>query len=397
MAQTWADYIKVDMEHAPFDIRALDQFMRGLVDGGPTRSGHRIPAVVAEVPAEGVSAEEIRANAWMFKQVLARGVTGINLCHAETPAAIKAFVEACRYPFHSRWCRLTHQARTTIASSDRAGLVGQARSSPRDGAGTATPARKTRPRYGACRSRSTCNTPTCGRSTRTAKLMLGVKIENRRALRNAERSAPVPGIGFAEWGSRDMAWSHGYAGYVDPPYPDDLEAVRVRVFTACTQAGLFFHNAVSRDDVVSRLQARGDDRQSPRRFGGRQDRARPYQAHHARSSRGHPHPLYMVERVRPGPYPSRKWLPAMCRVPPKVVPVVLHVVVGGEDSAHHPAPLPRDSPGPSRLASARITASADQVVPSSSLTISPIPKGGQRRSKTTTIRPSRSRSGHGAR
>ena len=71
MAQTWADYIKVDMEHAPFDVRALDQFMRGLVDGGPTKSGHRIPAVVAEVPAEGVSAEEIRANAWMFKQVLA--------------------------------------------------------------------------------------------------------------------------------------------------------------------------------------------------------------------------------------------------------------------------------------------------------------------------------------
>ena len=73
MAQTWADYIKVDMEHAPFDIRALDQFMRGLVDGGPTKSGHRIPAVVAEVPAEGVSAEEIRANAWMFKQVSGAG------------------------------------------------------------------------------------------------------------------------------------------------------------------------------------------------------------------------------------------------------------------------------------------------------------------------------------
>ena len=42
MAQTWADYIKVDMEHAPFDIKALDQFMRGLADGGPTRSGHRM-------------------------------------------------------------------------------------------------------------------------------------------------------------------------------------------------------------------------------------------------------------------------------------------------------------------------------------------------------------------
>ena len=153
MAQTWADYIKVDMEHAPFDIRALDQFMRGLVDGGPTKSGHRMPAVVAEVPAEGVSAEEIRANAWMFKQVLARGVTGINLCHAETPEAIKAFVEACRYPFH------------TVGVGDS---PGPGRASRRDGAGTAMPGRKTRPRFGACRSRSTCNAPTCGRSTRTA-------------------------------------------------------------------------------------------------------------------------------------------------------------------------------------------------------------------------------------
>lgn len=233
MAQTWADYIKVDMEHAPFDIRALDQFMRGLVDGGPTRSGHRIPAVVAEVPAEGVSAEEIRANAWMFKQVLARGVTGINLCHAETPAAIKAFVEACRYPFH------------TIGSGPvlAEGRRGHGNAGEEDAAAI----------WGLSVEEYLQRADVWPLNPH-GELMLGVKIENRRALRNAERSARVPGIGFAEWGSRDMAWSHGYAGYVDPPYPDDLEAVRVRVFTACTQAGLFFHNAVSRDDVVSRLQ-----------------------------------------------------------------------------------------------------------------------------------------------
>ena len=233
MAQTWADYIKVDMEHAPFDIRALDQFMRGLVDGGPTRSGHRIPAVVAEVPAEGVSAEEIRANAWMFKQVLARGVTGINLCHAETPAAIKAFVEACRYPFH------------TIGSGPvlAEGRRGHGNAGEEDAAAI----------WGLSVEEYLQRADVWPLNPH-GELMLGVKIENRRALRNAERSARVPGIGFAEWGSRDMAWSHGYAGYVDPPYPDDLETVRVRVFTACTQAGLFFHNAVSRDDVVSRLQ-----------------------------------------------------------------------------------------------------------------------------------------------
>ena len=41
MAHTWADYINYEMEHHPFDLTALAAFMRGLVDGGPTRSSHR--------------------------------------------------------------------------------------------------------------------------------------------------------------------------------------------------------------------------------------------------------------------------------------------------------------------------------------------------------------------
>ena len=45
-AQTWADYISYDMEHAPYDIRGLADYMRGLVAGGPARSGHRTPAVI---------------------------------------------------------------------------------------------------------------------------------------------------------------------------------------------------------------------------------------------------------------------------------------------------------------------------------------------------------------
>ena len=40
-AQTWADYIVYNMEHAPLDFGQLREFMRGLVDGGPTPSGHR--------------------------------------------------------------------------------------------------------------------------------------------------------------------------------------------------------------------------------------------------------------------------------------------------------------------------------------------------------------------
>ena len=101
MSQTWADYIGVDMEHGAFDMTALDEFMRGLVDGGPTPSGHRTPPVIMTIPTDGTSEEVIRANAWMMKQVLARGIRGILLCHAETPGAVKAFVESCRFPFQT--------------------------------------------------------------------------------------------------------------------------------------------------------------------------------------------------------------------------------------------------------------------------------------------------------
>jgi hypothetical protein len=44
-AQTYADYISYDMEHARFDVKGLQKYMRGLAGGGPDRSGHRTPAV----------------------------------------------------------------------------------------------------------------------------------------------------------------------------------------------------------------------------------------------------------------------------------------------------------------------------------------------------------------
>ena len=78
-ARTWADYINVGMEHGAFDMAGLAEYMRGLVDGGPTRSGHRTPAVIVELPARGMQAAEVRTNAWQVRQILARGVHGVLL------------------------------------------------------------------------------------------------------------------------------------------------------------------------------------------------------------------------------------------------------------------------------------------------------------------------------
>src|SRR5438132_1669200 len=101
-AQTWADYISYDMEHAPFDVKGLALYMQGLVKGGPTKSGHRTPAVIVNVPVNGTDEASVRANAWMFQQVLATGVHGVLLTHADTPGAVRAFIEAVRLPIHKQ-------------------------------------------------------------------------------------------------------------------------------------------------------------------------------------------------------------------------------------------------------------------------------------------------------
>src|SRR2546428_8100014 len=101
-AQTYADYISYDMEHAPYDIKGLADYMQGLAAGGPTRSGHRTPAVIVNVPVNGTDEAAVHANAWMFEQVLATGVHGVLLTHADTPGAVRAFIEATRLPIHKQ-------------------------------------------------------------------------------------------------------------------------------------------------------------------------------------------------------------------------------------------------------------------------------------------------------
>src|SRR5438105_5323105 len=129
-AHVWADYINVGMEHGAFDMAGLAEYMRGLVEGGPTRSGHRTPTVVVEAPVNGTDAANVRFNAWQFRQILGRGVHGVLLCQAESAAAARAFVESCRYP---------HQAAGVDPSlpSPLARLKGET-GSPRTGLGVGT-------------------------------------------------------------------------------------------------------------------------------------------------------------------------------------------------------------------------------------------------------------------
>ena len=227
-AASWADYLTIDLEHHPFEPVALRHFMRGLVDGGPTRSGHRTPAVVVTLPTSGVDEQVVRANGWMVKQALAAGVHGLLLCHAETPGAARAFVEASRYPFHP------------VAD----GLGGGRRGS--GGQKLAAEIWGVSPVEYLERADIWPLNP-------EGELVLGLKIENRRALENAEASAAVPGLAFAEWGPGDMGMCFGHKDAHDPPYSPEMVAARARVKAACDQAGLAFLEMVRPDNVIEQL------------------------------------------------------------------------------------------------------------------------------------------------
>ena len=72
-SQTWADLLLVEFEHFAFDIKGLTDFMRGLKDGGPTPSGHRTPTVVASLPSNCRTRDEVIYNAWQTRHVLSTG------------------------------------------------------------------------------------------------------------------------------------------------------------------------------------------------------------------------------------------------------------------------------------------------------------------------------------
>jgi 4-hydroxy-2-oxoheptanedioate aldolase len=220
-AQTYADYISYDMEHAPFDVKGLSDYMRGLAKGGPTKSGHKTPAVIVNVPVNGTDEASVRANAWMFQQVLATGVHGILLCHADAPGAVRAFVEAVRFP----------------ANGGRRGVHGN----------------PTAARIWGVTADEYAEKADVWPLNPKGELLLGLKLEDKYALENAEANAKIPGVAFAEWGPGDMAFSLGVnsgAGSVNDPL---MKAARARVLAATKASKIFFLNSMNADNIVDMI------------------------------------------------------------------------------------------------------------------------------------------------
>lgn len=242
MANTCADAINWEMEHGTFDLANLREFMKGLVDGGPTRSGHRFPTVIVTMPVLGYSEAYMYANSWVVAQVLATGANGLSLCHARDPKAVEVFVAAARYPFE-------------FPGVPKLPMEGMR------GSGSQILPSKI---WGVTQNRYV-NIADPWPLNPNGELFLGAKIEDKHALENAEKTLAVPGIAFAEGGGGDMQMSlEGLPFYADqgPPQPGDgqqhfapiVQHAQDRVLSACKANNVRFLHAATPQTIVSWLQ-----------------------------------------------------------------------------------------------------------------------------------------------
>tara|TARA_B110000438_G_scaffold130393_1_gene126580 strand:- start:2368 stop:3261 length:894 start_codon:yes stop_codon:yes gene_type:complete len=227
-SKTWADYINIGMEHGSFDMGGLESYMDGLVDGGPTASGHITPSVIIELPVQGESAEIIKYNSWQIRQILARGVHGILLCEATNAKAVAAFVESCRYKIND------------------AG-VGQGLEDGTRGVGSEYIAKL---KWGIDDDNDYRLKADPWPLNPNGELLLGLKIETIQGLENCEEILSVPGIGFAEMGPGDMSMSMKIKRDNKLPVDPRLEQASERVKNACDKNGVKFLEVGNKDNII---------------------------------------------------------------------------------------------------------------------------------------------------
>lgn len=224
----WADYINIGMEHGAFDMGGLEAYMDGLVDGGPTPSGHVTPTVIVELPVQGESADIIRYNAWQIRQILARGVHGILLCEATTPDAVAAFVESCRYKINEIGVGFGLKDGTRGVGSEFKAKQKWGIEDDNDYRAKADP----------------------WPLNPSGELLLGLKIETLAGLNNCEQILSVPGIGFAEMGPGDMSMSMKIRRVPGSPPDQRIKDASARVKNACDKNGVKFLESATPENII---------------------------------------------------------------------------------------------------------------------------------------------------
>jgi 4-hydroxy-2-oxoheptanedioate aldolase len=249
MARTYMDAINVEMEHGALDFMQLREFMRGLVDGGPTRSGHRTPAVFVETGIIGLDAPYMRANTWVLEQFLDAGVHGIHMCHARRWEAVEVATQmAMRYPFERPGITVADNDSPSKSDTPSTGTTLKYRGLRGSAAGYAA-------QIWGVNGNKYNHIADLWPLNKQGEMIFGLKIEDTFCDQDVDKTIALPGISMAEWGPGDHSfWLYGLSimpedGSRPPDVTTRPEMVKVRqaVLDACKKNNVMFLNAGSPD------------------------------------------------------------------------------------------------------------------------------------------------------
>lgn len=222
------DGLVVEMEHNPFDMAALGDFLQYLLNRKQIHKAATLaPAVtpIVRIPSNGGELDQ-----WQAKQALDRGVYGIITPHVKTVAQAYNAVAACRY------------ARPKNAPLyEPKGLRGD---------GPATAARYwglTQPEYYAKAD--------VWPLAPQGELLVGLMIESVEAIENLDDMlANVPGIGFCLIGEGDLSQELGYARQYE--HPEVLGAM-AKIVETCKKHNVVVGNPHTNAKNLPRLLEEG--------------------------------------------------------------------------------------------------------------------------------------------
>jgi 4-hydroxy-2-oxoheptanedioate aldolase len=178
----------------------------------------------------GIDEGTFMGGSWMIQQALAQGVHGLHLVRARDPEAVKRYVQAARYPIHKQAIDIVGEGLRGFGSHLFAAKI-----------------------WG-IEVQEYLKKADVWPLNEDGELMLGIKIEDQDALKNAEKSLAIPGIAFAEHGPRDMGLSYGYLeGRADPPVPVEVDVAGEIVLKSCKKYNIAFLDNVLPDNVVEKI------------------------------------------------------------------------------------------------------------------------------------------------
>lgn len=221
MARSGLDFVIIDMEHAPFDVERLREFLLGMTDKSSIlEKGNLQPDVVplVRIPAGGDE-----NFVYQVKQVLDVGVFGVMFPSVHTAEQAELAVRATRYP--------------QLNGADDYEPVGLRGRNPANASwywGV--------PDYHARADVWPLDS--------AGELLAIIQIESPEGVANIREIVAVPGVGVIFIGPSDLSTAMGYASASAP----EVEAAIQSVLQACLDSGVPCAITTSAGSVAQRVE-----------------------------------------------------------------------------------------------------------------------------------------------